>query len=163
MPTWPLIQDPEGGGGGSETGAGQVGGIEVSFGRGLLRPFRRDKKNDFASGSGVALVVSNVGQVLGTKADSARSSGELPWRTDFGSRMHLLRHRNNKDSLRDLCAVYAIEALAKWEPRARVTRVTVETATKGTLVARVRFNVVDARGRVLATNQEVLAPLQFEG
>jgi hypothetical protein len=49
----------------------------------LLIPFRRDKKRDFAVGSGEALLASKVRQALLTEGATARSSGELPWRTNF--------------------------------------------------------------------------------
>lgn len=61
----------------------------------LLSPFRRDKKNDFASGSGDELLESQVIQVLMVEGDTAESSGELPWRTSFGSAIHLARHHRN--------------------------------------------------------------------
>ncbi len=44
----------------------------------LLIPFRRDKKRDFASGSGEALLASKVRQALLTEGATPRSSGELP-------------------------------------------------------------------------------------
>ena len=36
------------------------------LGFGLLRPFRRDRKADFAAAGGEALLRSAVGQILGT-------------------------------------------------------------------------------------------------
>ena len=61
----------------------------------LLIPFRRDKKRDFAVGSGEALLASKVRQALLTEGATARSSGELPWRTNFGAGLALLRHQRN--------------------------------------------------------------------
>ena len=49
----------------------------------LLIPFRRDKKRDFAVGSGEALLASKVRQALLTEGDTARSSGELPCHLDL--------------------------------------------------------------------------------
>jgi hypothetical protein len=48
---------------------------------GILVPFRRDKKRDFATGSGPLLLASKVRQTLLTEGTTPRSSGELPWRT----------------------------------------------------------------------------------
>lgn len=44
----------------------------------LLIPFRRDKKRDFAVGSGEALLASKVRQALLTEGATARSSGSCP-------------------------------------------------------------------------------------
>ncbi len=43
------------------------------LGVGLLRPFQRDRKNDFAKGSGAALISSRIGQILGTKSKTPQS------------------------------------------------------------------------------------------
>jgi hypothetical protein len=52
----------------------------------LLIPFRRDKKRDFAVGSGEALLASKVRHALLTEGATARSSGELPGRPARGAR-----------------------------------------------------------------------------
>ena len=95
------------------------------LGNGLIRPFRRDEKNDFASASGETLLQSCIGQVLGTKAAGEGAQGELPWRPSFGSKLHLLRHRKGFYT-RDLARVYATESLRRWEPRVQV--VSAETS-----------------------------------
>jgi phage baseplate assembly protein W len=133
-------------------------GLPSFLGSGLLRPFRRDEKNDFASGSGADLVAACVGQVLGTRASGPSGVGELPWRPEFGSAdLNALRHAQNDDALADLGVVYVGEALRRWEPRARVTRVTPRRPTPETLVLDVRFDVVDRSGRVLARGLSVTA------
>lgn len=135
-------------------------GVPAFLGNGLLRPFRRDVKNDFASAAGVALVSSCVGQVLGTKASSAAGVGEVPWRPEFGSRLHLLRHKNNRDTLGDFAVVLVEEALRRWEPRARVARAEVlPGADDRALNLRVVFDVVDQTGRLLAAAQDVTVPV----
>jgi hypothetical protein len=50
------------------------------LGFGLLRPFRRDLKADFASDGGERVIRSAVGQILCTMAGSEFTQGELPWR-----------------------------------------------------------------------------------
>jgi hypothetical protein len=92
---------------------------------GLCLPFRRDQKRDFASGSGPLLLVSKVVQVLGTDGETPGSTGELPWRTTFGSPFHLMRHRNNTEVLAGLARVYARDALRRWVPEAQLIGVTV--------------------------------------
>ncbi len=88
--------------------------------RNLLTPFRRDKKSDFASGAGEALLTSKVRQALLTEGATQRSSGELPWRTNFGSALTLLRHQRNDVALKELARVYVREALKRWARDARV-------------------------------------------
>jgi phage baseplate assembly protein W len=135
-------------------------GVPTFLGAGLLRPFRRDAKSDFASGTGVALVSACVGQVLGTKATSAYGAGELPWRPEFGARLHLLRHKNNRETLGDLALVMVGEALRRWEPRARVVRAeVVPGADPRRLALRVVFDVVDRSGRATAAGLEATVPL----
>lgn len=133
-------------------------GLPAFLGSGLLRPFLRDQKNDFAAGSGADLVAACVGQVLGTKRTTPNGTGELPWRPEFGSALQELRQQNNDDVLGDLGVVYVGEALRRWEPRARVTSVTPRRNPDGSaLVLDVRFDVIDARGRALARGLSVAA------
>ncbi len=93
------------------------------LGSGLLRPFQRDEKNDFAHGEAEALVRACVGQVLGTRCSSEYAQGELPWFTEFGSLLYRLRHQKNDLALQELARIYVVEALARWEPRIRVKAV----------------------------------------
>jgi phage baseplate assembly protein W len=86
----------------------------------LATPFRRDAR-DFATASGSDLLLAKAEQVLATEADSPVGSGELPWRTAFGSTLHLLRHRPNDVALGEVGRVRARDALAAWLPSARVT------------------------------------------
>lgn len=97
------------------------------LGSGLLRPFVRDQKSDFANGSGIVLIQACVGQILGTMAsqDSGVIRGELRWRPNFGARFYLLKHRKGP-RLAQLASIYARECLARWEPR--VTNVSVTAA-----------------------------------
>jgi phage baseplate assembly protein W len=87
----------------------------VVLGAGLVRPITRGR--DFTNGSGNESISSNVGQVLGT------IPGTLPWRPEFGCRVHQLRHRANTPALRELARLYVEQAVTKWEPHAQVTRV----------------------------------------
>lgn len=94
--------------------------------RGLLTPFRRDRKRDFASDDGDDLLASKVLEVLATEGATARSSGELPWRTAFGTPLQLLRHQNNDVALTELARVYVRDAFRRWLPDAELVRVAVE-------------------------------------
>lgn len=131
------------------------------LGYGILRPFRRDEKNDFANGGGLRLLDARLGQLLATRADATTGAGELPWRTDFGSRLHVLRHRNNSDGLADLAEVIANEAIERWEKNVVVLEVTAERVSVNgspqarTLLVRVRYKVVDQSGADLASERTV--------
>jgi phage baseplate assembly protein W len=117
------------------------------LGAGLVRPFQRDGKSDFANSSGVALVKACIGQILGTQAGSNFSQGELPWRTEFGSLLHTLKHKRNDAALADLTRTYVAEAIRRWEPRVRlkhveVTRDVSELKNENVLSIRLRYDIV---------------------
>jgi phage baseplate assembly protein W len=94
---------------------------------GLGSPLRRDLKRDFAAVEGADLLVSKVRQVLATEGATSRSSGELPWRTSFGSALHLLRHQRNEVALVELARVHVREALRRWLPEVQVVDISVES------------------------------------
>lgn len=119
------------------------------LGHGLLMPFRRDRARDFAAGGGEAAVRAAVQQVLGTVGASDFTQGELSWRTEFGSLLHLLRHQKSDVALHELAQVYVRDALRRWEPRVRVWRVDVtqiEDEDGAKLVIRLRYDIVPADG-----------------
>ena len=91
------------------------------------------------------LDVSDVGQVLGTRAASSFTEGELPWRPDFGSLLHQLKHQQNNEILGELARVHVIDALRRWDDRIEVTNVFLERSirTPNRLLISVEFNVVD--------------------
>jgi uncharacterized protein len=96
--------------------------------RNLLTPFRRDRKRDLATGEGEELLASKVRQVLLTEGSTPRSSGELPWRTNFGAGLGLLRHRANDGVLAELAHVMSREALRRWLPEVELLELRVEQA-----------------------------------
>ena len=117
------------------------------LGFGILRLLRRDKKNDRAADGGEALVRSAVGQILGTMAASDFTQGELPWRTEFGSLLHLLRHQKNDVVLQELARVHVADALKRWEPRVHLTSVQVTRERdrgENVLALRIRYNIISA-------------------
>ncbi len=114
--------------------------------RGLLLPFQRDRKRDLASGVGQDLLASKVKLVLMTEAATPLSSGELPWRTTFGSGVHVLRHGGQTAALAELARVYARDALRKWMPEIEVLGVAVEQAAES-LVVLVRFQSREGGGQ----------------
>jgi len=106
---------------------------------GLLHPFRRDLKRDFASGDGETLIRNAVAQILGTR------QGELAWRTDFSGDLEPLRNQRNDDVLQELARVYVVNALRRWEPRVHVTSVLATREQhdgENVLAIRVRYEIV---------------------
>ncbi|ATB46307.1 MULTISPECIES: GPW/gp25 family protein [Myxococcaceae] len=105
--------------------------------RNLLIPFRRDKKRDFAVGSGAELLASKVRQVLLTEGATPHSTGELPWRTSFGAGLSRLRHQRNDTVLAELARVYIRDALARWLPGVHLEQVRI-VQEAATLMLRIR-------------------------
>ena len=119
--------------------------MQEFLGFGLLRPLQRDQKADFAAAGGEQLIRSAVGQILGTIGSSDSTPGELPWRTDFGSLLHRLRHQKNDNLLQELARVYVVDALKRWEPRVVVTEVQLSREQhdgKNVLAIHLRYNVI---------------------
>ncbi len=117
------------------------------IGNGPLRPFQRGAR-DFVAGGGADAVKSAVGQILGTLGASATTQGEIPWRTELGSILHLLRHQKNDAALQELARVYVTDALQRWEPRVRVTGVKVTRGRqegKDVLAIRVTYDLITDR------------------
>jgi len=112
---------------------------------GPLIPFRRDRKRDFASGAGEDLLASKVLQALLTEGATPRSSGEMPWRTSFGSGLHVLRHLRNDAALSDLARVYVRDCLKRWVPEAEMVEVTA-TRDGAVLQLKVRFRAAKNHG-----------------
>ncbi len=118
----------------------------------LLIPFRRDKKRDFAVGSGDALLASKVRQALLTEGATPRSSGELPWRTNFGAGLALLRHQRNDAVLIELAGIHVRDALRRWLPTVSLLSLDVvadETST--TIRVRLRDGTNDTSVTLVPT------------
>lgn len=90
------------------------------LGKGLVAPLVRDGNGDFKSASGLELIGSSVFTILGTIAQSDFTLGELPWRTEFGSLLTQLRHRNNDAIQREFADALVVQALKEQEPRISV-------------------------------------------
>jgi phage baseplate assembly protein W len=90
------------------------------LGAGVVRPFVRASHGDLGNTQGVDTVLSNVGQIFGTKKKT------FPWRPEFGSSLEGLRHRANNPALRELAGVYAREGLSRWEPRCKLQSLDVD-------------------------------------
>ena len=125
---------------------------------GLITPFTRDLKRDFASGSGADLLASKVLQALMTRGATPRSSGELPWRTSFGAGLDLLRHQRNDAALAELARVHVRDALRRWVPEAELVEVAV-SRENASLQLRVQYRPARRQGRSDEPPAEVAVPL----
>lgn len=127
-------------------------GKKPLLGRGIITPFVRDQKNDFANASDEANVRACVEQILGTECSSEDGSigGELPWNSKFGCQWYLVRHRANDENLREVAKVYISRALTRWEPRVRLREVVIQQVKTDksrvngpdTIVANVQYDIV---------------------
>ncbi len=126
--------------------------LESFLGFGVVRPFVRDAA-DVAKAGGFDQVRSSAGQILGTKAETDRTSGEVPWRPEFGAKLHLLRHRKGP-IITAMAEAFVREALDLWEPRVEVVGVTTDF-DRATRVRNIlaRLRVID---RNVAGNNVVL-------
>jgi len=114
--------------------------------RGLLIPFQRDRKRDFASGTGADLLRSKVIQALLTDGAAYGSDGELPWRTSLGAALGRLRHQRNDAVLGELARVTIRDALARWVPSAKLVALhVVQDDAQLTVKLRVRERGTEAQ------------------
>lgn len=121
------------------------------LGYGIIRPFQRDEKNDFANAGGVELVKSCVGQILGMRGSNLKLQGELDWDPQRGSLLWLLRQKGNDTVLGQLGRLYVIDCLKRYEPRVAVrsVRVSREAGPNGpdnVLLILLKYDVLAAPG-----------------
>lgn len=102
------------------------------MGRGLIQPFQRDL-NDFAVADGKKQFKSKIEQILGTRGTTrGRSLGELPWRPEFGSGLHVLRHGAMFDEAGDdMARTYVGDALRRWLPGSHVSGLEITNDPEG--------------------------------
>ena len=108
------------------------------LGCGIVRPFRRTARGDFANDCGEILVRSDLGQLLGIVL------GEVPWRTGLGTRIYQLRHRANTQALGELARVEIEEAIRKYEPRVALLDVSadpIQVGTENRIELRIRYRI----------------------
>lgn len=155
--SWPLQPDAPTQGGTTSSSTSLGGNGAARLGGGLLRPFQRDQKNDFARARGNRLYASRIGQILGTE------EGELDYDMAFGSRIHLLRHRGptfDQETSDALARFYVVDAVRKFERGVRITRVEVRpTSARNGEVVHVFFEPVDRQGNTVGDEENVQVPL----
>lgn len=158
--SWPLTSTSTSTGATPSSGSsGYTGVPQRLLGRALVRPLRRDGISDFASASGLARIQAALGQILGTRSSSAREQGEVPWRPDFGSRLHLIQHRNLTPVTEEIARQYILEAVEKWLPMVRIQSV-VASKEGEVLVLAVSYAVVSKGTGQQVGDGVVRVPLQ---
>lgn len=113
------------------------------FGTGIICPFQRDQKGDFAHASGLRVLSSDIGQLLGIIGPGKSQPGELPWRTDLGSRLVDLKHRRlHSEMIRAMAEQQTSGTVRRWDPRviAGPTTVDVGDAAGNENLLLVRFS-----------------------
>lgn len=118
------------------------GACPPQLGRGISRPLVR-ASGDLVHTCGESLVRSCLGQVFGTRCRDEQREGELLWRTEFGSLLPVLRHRNVDHVTEALARYYSAGAVARWEPRVRVKSAKVVTRWVSTDRGRTRVTYVE--------------------
>ena len=102
------------------------------FGEGIICPFQRDGKGDFAHASGLTVLKSDIGELLGIIGPGKSQPGELPWRTSLGSRLVDLKHRRvHSEMIRAMAEQQTSGVVRRWEPRVIVGPTTVEVVDTG--------------------------------
>lgn len=113
----------------------------LSFlGFGLITPFERGG-NDFKAAGGIELVKAAVRQVLFTRGESPISTGEIPWRPDFGTPLDLLRFQPNDEILREIAFLSMARSIDLHEPRVRLVDVEIEQKDT-TFTMRMSFDTI---------------------
>ncbi len=131
------------------------------FGTGIVCPFQRDGKGDFAHDSGLKVLASDIGELLGIIGPGKSQPGELPWRTSLGSRLVDLKHRRlHSEMVRAIAEQQTSGTVRKWEPRVIVgpTTVKVGDAAGQENALLVRFTYTP-RSTVPGEQQSVEVPL----
>jgi hypothetical protein len=110
------------------------------FGRGIIRPFQRDGKGDFANAKGIDVLKSDIGESLGIIGPTADKPGELPWDGARGSRLNALRHRKvHSEMVRADAEQMTAGVLRRYYSTIRVGPVGVQSNSNGTLTVNVTF------------------------
>lgn len=124
--------------------------------RGLLVPFQRDGKGDFANGSGDAFWVSKVLQVLAMKP------GECDWAPKLGCDIHKARHKNDTPILRAMIRSSIQEAFTNWLPSLVLTDVLFRAEGRA-LHVEVWFNEWSGAGKRFAEDLTATVPVTLAG
>jgi phage baseplate assembly protein W len=124
---------------------------------GLLLPFGRDGKGDFAHAGGTRLIGANIRQILGTICSSGQGYGELEWMPEFGSLLDRIRHAPATEATLALARLRVVDALRNYEPRVKILTAKCEYALDAdgryALQIHLTYDVLNAKdGGVIVSN-----------
>lgn len=132
-----------------------------TVGAGILRPFVRDQKQDFANAVGADLIRSNVAQILGTLAQGRTNRGELRWRPEFGSLLPIMQYRNINEVFYELIRTQVADAIERWEPRVQVEDVIINDESTCVFV-QIRYSILNqAQGVTVLRDQDLSFEFEF--
>lgn len=128
------------------------------FGTGVICPFQRDGKGDFVNGGGLRLLASDVKELIGIMGPTRTQPGELPWRTEIGSRAMAMKHRRMHPEMVRATADQMVSAtVRKYEKRVTPGQTEIEIEPLSTTMV-VKFSYMPLAS--MGTNQ--LKTVEFE-
>lgn len=132
-----------------------------TVGAGIVTPFQRDLKQDFANAVGPELIRQNIGQILGTLAQGRTNRGELSWRPEFGSLLPIMQYRNINEVFFELIRTRVVDAIERWERRVRVEDVIIQA--EGTCVfVQVKYSILNqAQDAAVLRDQDLSFEFEF--
>lgn len=118
------------------------------LGAGIVLPFRRDGKQDFANSSGLEMIRSSLRLILGTMCAGPENEGEIRFNQRLGTLIQTLRHRNIDDpATQEIAVHYVYEAIRDNEPRVIPLDFRVDKdADRNQMKLRLAYKVVDESG-----------------
>ena len=118
------------------------------LGAGIVVPFRRDGKQDFANSSGLEMIRSSVRIILGTLCSGPENEGELRYNQRLGTLISTLRHRNLDDpATQELATHYVYEALRDNEPRVQLLDLRFDkNSDKNQMKLKISYRIVGEPG-----------------
>lgn len=145
----------------AEAATGSFGGLMT---RGVVSGFRR-ASNDIQTATGLDVIKNNMKQILGVRSGTQYTVGELPWRTEFGSQLHVIRHQNNGIVAQELARIHVVGAITRWAPRVLIkdVKITKEVGPSKNLGERpvmrihVVYDIRATRGSLLVAKGESLS------
>lgn len=114
----------------------------LTVARGLLLPFQRNQRSDFANATGSELWIARVKLLLSVRGPTERGVGEIAWRPEEGAPLHLLRHQNNTPMMREMARHYIVDAFRRSLPGVVLSDLGTPLLEKNKLTVRITFMVV---------------------
>lgn len=110
--------------------------------KGITTPFRRDGSNDFANGTGLEVIKSDVLQLISIIGPNSNFAGEMPWDMERGSRLIELKHRSGTQAMAQATAAYMVSGvIGKFDKRVSVLATKIEAKNDGKMKIDVVYNV----------------------